>query len=210
MVTNASPRQRCVVRAGVTLVELMIVLVILVGLASVMVPMFANSREDSAERTTRASLVAVRDALTQQHLDTKYIALTGPPETVAIDATRFHLRWLFHNPVTGDASNDFDPDTRTGWNGPYLMNNTGQYAIDATKNLTASYGSDGDPAILDTYTGTPIVCQVVGSGPLDVRLVSAGTDGVVDIDPTDATADLASEGGTEPTGDDIYVAFTLR
>ncbi len=197
-------------RQGLTLVELIIVLVILIGLASLVVPTLVNSREDAAQQTTEASLVATRNALIQQYEDTKYISYLGAPDTVALESNRFHLRWLFDNPVTGDATNGFDVDTRQGWNGPYLTSNTGRYAVDLTANFTTAYGSDGDQAIVDTFTGTPIVCQVLGSGPYDVRLVSAGLDGVLDIDPADPTSALESEGGTEPIGDDIYVSFILR
>lgn len=198
-------------RRGLTLTELVIVLFILAAIAGITLGSMSTIRDDSDRITTEASLIAVRDALIQQHLDTKYIALTGSPNTVAVESNRFHLRWLFFNPVTDDRSIDFDPDSKLGWNGPYLDSDTGKYEIDATKNLTSSYGNDNDPAILDSYTRTPIVCQVVGTAsPFDVRIVSAGPDGILDIDPTDATEDLDSEGGSEPTGDDIYVSFTLR
>ena len=201
-------------RSGLTLVELMIVLIVLVALAGILTPLVATTIEDSMERTTRASLVAVRDAVMRQWLDTKYVSLPGSggsPATVASEAERFQIRWLFDSPVSGTAVSDFDPDTRVGWNGPYLAQSTGRYAVDVTRNLAATYGSDNDPAILDSYTGTPIVIQVVGStSPYEVRIVSAGVDGVLDIDPMDATEDLETEGGSEPVNDDIFVSFVLR
>ena len=205
-------RVACRASSGLTLVELVIVLVILVALGSLMVPILSNSQTDAAEQTTKASLVAVRDALQQSWSDTEYVSLPGPPATTAIEVQRLQVRWLFENPVTGDASPGFDPDTRLGWNGPYLVNWTGRYQINAVKNLTAAYGTNGDPAILDTFTGTPIVIQDVDfTQPIrDVRIVSAGPNGVIDISPLVATVDLASEGGTQPVGDDLYVALQLR
>lgn len=196
-------------RQGLTLIELIVVLAILIGLASLLVPVLTSSREDSAEQTTQASLVALRAAVIQQYQDTRFINYDGT-NTVAVEANRFHLRWLFENPVTGDRTIGFDPVARTGWNGPYLASNTGIYD-ENQGNLGTDYGTDDDPTVVDSFTGTAIVCQVVpGSNPLDVRLVSAGFNGNIDIDQNDATVDLDQEGGTESTGDDIYVAFTLR
>lgn len=202
------------IRSGLTLVELMIVLIVLVALAGILTPLVSTTIEDSAEGTTRASLVAVRDAVMRQWLDTKYVSLPGSggaPPTIASEAERFQVRWLFDSPVSGSPVSDFDPDTRVGWNGPYLAQFTGRYTIDATRNLVATYGAANDPAILDSFTGTPVVIQVVGSSsPYDIRVVSAGLDGVIDIDPTDATEDLETEGGSEPVNDDVFVSFVLR
>lgn len=196
------------------MVELLIVLVLLVALAGILVPIFGNVTDDAAMQTTQASLVAIRDAVVRSWTDTKYVSLPGSggsPPTEAEETERFHIRWLFNSPVSGVATSDFDPDSRIGWNGPYLTQFTGRYAIDDSRNLTATYGSDNDPSVLDSFTGTPIVVQVVGaSTPYDVRIVSAGPNGIVDIDPTTATSSLESEGGMEAIGDDLYVSFVLR
>ncbi|MEM8666806.1 MAG: type II secretion system protein [Planctomycetota bacterium] len=196
---------------GLTLIELIVVLAILVGLAGLVVPIFSNTYADSAERTTNATLVAARAAMIRQWTDTKYVTLDGSTST-ASDAERFQTRWLFNSPVTGLSAADFDPDTRIGWNGPYLVSSTGRYAVNATTKFIADYGATGDPAIVDSFTGSPIVFQVVAgppaSPPYDIRVVSAGANGVLDISPTDTTAEL--EAGTKPIGDDLYVAFILR
>ena len=201
-------------RNALTLVEMLVVLAILAGLAGVMVPIFTNTRSDSAERTTKASLVAIRDALTHQWVDTKYVPLddgTGTPATAAEQTERFQIRWLFDSPVSGMSNSDFDPDTRIGWNGPYLASFTGRYSLDSASNFDATYGAANDPAILDSFTASPIVVQVVGTtSPCDVRIVAAGADGELDISPAAATADLVPEGGSEPVGDDIYVSTVLR
>ena len=44
---------------------------------------------------------------------------------------------------------------------------------------------------------------------LDVRLVSAGPNGIVDIDPTVSTATLLSP-NPSLAGDDVWVSFELR
>lgn len=187
------------------------VLFILIGLGGLMAPLITGVREDSADRTTKATLVAIRDAMLRQRVDTKYVALTGSPDTVAEESERFQIRWLFESPVSGVATSDFDPDSRVGWNGPYLASFTGRYQINALTNFTATYGANDDPALLDSFNGSPIVVQVVGTtAPFDLRVVSAGPDGVLDIAPTDATTDLVPEGGSQSVGDDVYVSFVLR
>lgn len=198
-------------RSGLTFVELLVVLFILAALAGIIVPLLSGARDDSAEQATEASLVAVRDAVIRQWTDTKYVNLPGTPTSVATESQRFHLRWLFESPVSGTAASDFDPDTRIGWNGPYVAQFTGRYEIDNSSNFTSVYGSANDPAVLDAFTGRPVVIQVVGAAsPYDVRVVSAGLDGELDIDPSNATADLEPEGGLVPVDDDIYISFVLR
>jgi prepilin-type N-terminal cleavage/methylation domain-containing protein len=198
-------------RQGLTLIELVIVLIILVAISSIIVPRFAGLRDTANDTTTRASLVAIRDAMIIYFEDTKSIPLPGPtgtPDTVATDNQRFHVRWLFDNPVTGEAVADFDTDFRRGWNGPYLVSHTGTYKIDPGNNLTADYGSHGDKCVRDSYTGSPIVVQWANapSRPCDLRVVSAGPNGIIDIQP-DVSTELLTE---DDIGDDKYVAFQVR
>ena len=88
---------------------------------------------------------------------------------------------------------DFDPVYRVGWRGPYVVANNGSvYTINATTDFLEQYGENGDPAVLDGW-GNPIVIQNPGltsDGGQDVRLVSAGPNGIVDINPTTPTAAL--------------------
>ena len=200
---HPAPRRR----GGLTLVELVVVLTILVALGSMVVPVLRGTGERSSDTTTDATLVAVRDAMQQWWSDTKYVALPGTPSTVATETGRFQLRWLFENPVTGDANESFDPDTRIGWNGPYFVEQTGDYLVDTTNGFTADYGADGDPVVIDSWTGSPVVIQANDTGTYwDVRIVSAGPDGEVDIDRLALTDTLTPT----DSGDDIYVALQLR
>lgn len=195
-------------RHGLTLLELVIVLVILVALGSVVIPRFIQSRESTAFITTQANLVTLRDAVMAYFEDTKSLPLMGAPDTAAEEAERFQVRWLFDSPVSGLALSEFDPDVRLGWNGPYIAMKTGVYELDAAKNLTVLYGNDDDPALLDTFTGTPIVIQWANAPlrPCDLRVVSAGPNGVIDIPPGILTDDLTDS----DVEDDIYVAIQLR
>lgn len=161
-------------------------------------------------------LVAVRDALARQWSDTKYVALAGAPTTDASELERFRVNWLFENPANDPADpNDnaiptFDPDSRIGWNGPYLISHSGTYTLVATGNFTGDYGDPGDKAVLDSFNGLPIVIQVPnlagGAPPYDVRIVSAGPNEQIDIPlsvGTDALTDVQID-------DDLFVSLILR
>lgn len=194
-------------RRGLTLVELVVVLTILVALGSMVIPVMSSTGQRSSDTTTDATLVAVRDAMGQWWSDTKYVALPGTPASVATEAQRFQVRWLFENPVTGNSAAGFDPDTQIGWNGPYLIDQTGEYAVNVASGFTTTYGADGDPAAIDSWTGSPVVIQAIDTGTFwDVRIVSAGPDGEVDLDPSTLTENLTPA----TSGDDIYVALQLR
>ena len=59
--------------------------------------------------------------------------------------------------------------------------------------------------------GNPIVIQNPGTwadGGQDVHLVSAGPNGIVNIDPTTSTATLLANPSL--AGDDVYLYFEVR
>lgn len=123
------------------------------------------------------------------------------------------LRYVYVNPLREPATNateltllTFDPTTQVGWRGPYLSGGQSRFsaANDRTGDarLTAAergffpvgqalYGQPGDPTILDGW-GQPIVLQAPNDDPatavredrVELRAVSAGPDGVLDIQPT--------------------------
>ncbi|MEM1228571.1 MAG: hypothetical protein AAGJ40_23005 [Planctomycetota bacterium] len=203
--------------------ELIVVLAMLVALAGLVIPNIASSRIDASIRTTNASMVAIRDAMIRYWTDTKYLALdntTAARDIDTSDATepdsalnRFQIRWLFVSPVSGVATPDYDPDTRLGWNGPYVVQRTGDYQIDIGSNFTTLYGNADGPALLNAISTaqspipTPLIVQAIDDGTIvDCRVVSAGDDGVIDIPNNKATTDL----NETDIDDDQFVAFTLR
>lgn len=181
-------------RKAMTLAELVVVLLILAALGGILVPLCSGNMETAAANATRASLAAIRDAMLQYWQDTHDVELDGVTTTAA-EAGRFDIAWLFSNPVTGDQTVQFDPNVRTGWNGPYLAGASGD---------VATWGSG---TMLDGWN-REITVQYVnpGSSLRDVRIVSPGPDGVIDLPPATATASLTSA----DIGDDVYVAVTLR
>jgi prepilin-type N-terminal cleavage/methylation domain-containing protein len=145
------------------------------------------------------------------------------------------VRYLFVNPATEDTTVTFNPVYKLGWRGPYVVNQGGAVymVMDTTTDPTAraagvtsdQYGVaasttpngvtiPGDPAVLDGW-GDPIVIQnpsailpggTLPDGGQDVRLVSAGPNGVVDTPPWVLTSALTAG----QTGDDIVVSFEVR
>ncbi len=181
-------------RNALTLAELVLVLCILVALAGVAIPIVSSNVSDAADSSTRASLAALRESMSDYWRDTKHITLDGVT-TQSSEADRFKTDWLFKSPVNGSTSAAFDPVLKQGWNGPYLMCPTGDVVI------------HNGLVILDAWH-KPIVTQYVDPNATtkDVRIVSSGPDGVITISAGTATSALNSSN----TGDDIYVALTLR
>ena len=97
--------------------------------------------------------------------------------------------------MTGDQARTFNPSSRVGWRGPYVTTSTG--------DLVAT----GYPHLIDAWAHEIVVQDVdPSSRPRDVRIVSPGSNGVVDIpDATPTTSLTATD-----VGDDVYVAFTLH
>ena len=181
-------------RIGLTLVELVVVLLVLAALSGLLVPLFAGTLQHANEVATQQSLVRVGDALRQYWSDTKHVPLDGIA-SVATDADRLHIDWLFTNPVTGDGTWDFSPATRIGWRGPYIVGSTGDMLV------------SGSPFLIDAWNHRIEIQDVDPTAALrDVRIVSGGSDGTIKTPASTATDSLTAA----DVGDDIYVALYLR
>jgi prepilin-type N-terminal cleavage/methylation domain-containing protein len=202
-------------RRGLTLTELVVVLAILAALGSLLLPAVGHFVNDSRSDVTRASLARLRDVIGLYWNDNQQLPQPNPRISPSrIDAPQ--VRYLFVNPATEDATVTFNPVYKLGWRGPYVVANNGSvYTINAA-GFSEQYGETGDPAVLDGW-GNPIVIQnpltslpggLLPDGSLDVRLVSAGPNGIVHIDPTVSTAALLN--GSSPVGDDVWISFELR
>lgn len=181
-------------RTGLTLIELVVVLSVLAAISGLLAPLFTGTVQSANEVATERSLVQIRDALLDYWRDTKHISLDGVT-TVASEANRFDTDWLFANPVTGDSTWDFSPNTLIGWRGPYLSGSTG--------DVIAS----GSPFLIDAWNREIKIQDVDPSASLrDVRIISGGPDGVISTAASTATSALTSA----DVGDDIYVAISVR
>lgn len=213
-------------RAGVramTLTELIVVLVILAGVAGLAISAVGFVAADSREQVTRASMVALRNAI-----DSKYKLNLGGPPRYAADLLRRR-----------DALPVFDPFTQVGWNGPYVLVPGGTYLVAqgvpgdpdyVHESFTDWYCDDGpedpepDPAVLDGY-GRPLVIQYPDpdDNPLTLtaddirhaRIVSAGSNGAIDTPfkpPFEAGVDPEERAWFPPRalcGDDLVLYMSV-
>jgi len=181
-------------RSALTLMELVVVLAVLAAVSGLLAPLFTGTIQHANEVATTRSLIQIRDALGDYWNDTKHVALDGIT-TVATEANRLNIDWLFKNPVTGDATVDFFPATQIGWRGPYLIGSTGDLSV------------SGSPYMIDAWNQAIKIQDVDPNASLrDVRIVSGGPNRVIGIPAAMATITLT----TADQGDDIYVALTLR
>ncbi|MFO0942144.1 MAG: type II secretion system protein [Pirellulales bacterium] len=179
-------------RNALTLIELIIVLCVMVALSGILIPICNNQLSSATETATRATLTEVQRALQDYWRDTKLITLDGMT-TFANETDRFKIVWLFKNPVTNDSTSQFNPNSRSGWNGPYI--------VAATKTSTSTL------ELIDAWNNTLQVQYVNPNDSVkDVRIVSPGPNGIIDISPSTATSLLTSNG----IGDDLYVSLSLR
>jgi len=181
-------------RNAFTLVELIVVLSILIALSGILLPLCASGVTSAAETATRSTLCETRTALLQYWHDTKLLQLDGIT-TAATESQRFDVLWLFVSPITESNLADFDPNLRSGWNGPYMTTSTADAVASGGPNLV-----DGWNQLLTVQYVNP------GNDLKDVRIVSSGLNGVIDIPANTASSALT----TGSIGDDIYVALMLR
>ncbi len=184
-------------------------------LATLVLPAVGNYLGESRGNVTQQSLARLRDVIAEtywqdadRNLPQRNTSVTPVPSG---RLTTPQLRYLFVNPLTEDTTVTYNPAYRLGWRGPYLVANTGSvYTINTAAGFLEQYGENGDPTVLDGW-GNPIVIQnpgILADGGQDVRLVSAGPNGVVNIDPTIPTATLLATPSL--AGDDVWVSFELR
>ncbi len=179
-------------RRALTLFELIIVLCILVALSGIVIPICDLQMNSASQTATRATLTQVQRAMLDYWHDTKSITLNGTT-TFADESERFQIAWLFKNPVTNNSTSQFNPNLRSGWNGPYI--------VAATKTSSSTL------ELVDAWNNLLQVQYVNPNDSVkDVRIVSPGPNGVVDISPSTATSLLTSNG----IGDDLYVSLSLR
>jgi hypothetical protein len=218
-------------RSALTLIELLVVLLILVGIAALMVPIFSDlgirafkggRKLTPSELITLSTMNAVEEAIMGSASMPGYFkdmndyprpdpVLGGLVGGFACHPARPdhpQLRYLFINPRTETDSSvaagdnlGWDPVLKRGWRGPYLSpGSAGRYEIDPSSGFTTIYGAEidifciegGDPAPTDGW-GNPIVIQelVLQDGPVTrdyTRLVSAGPNGIIEVDPSDPNA----------------------
>lgn len=170
-------------RAGLTLVELVVVMVILVALAGIALPLVGTVSDQARIDATNASLHRLQNVILNQYVpDMKgadiWAGLAASPVYNPDGLPRYastafstgvsppQLEYLFVNPAYESSSargatlNSYNSVTRLGWKGPYLTSGLGTYpganALAASAGFTSAYGATGDQTVLDGW-GNPIV-----------------------------------------------------
>lgn len=177
--------------AGFTLLELLLVLALLGTMAGVMVLAYENVEEQGRMEVNRAMLVDLRIALLQFRRDSGSNDFPGqgryacndaddpalanadilfPPEAGAADADK--IAWcqspanfwmLFADPLgTG-----WNPDSKRGWNGPYLQRRNGLISYLGVTNLWG---------VLNPYQSAFILADLDDDNA--ARIVGLGADGI--------------------------------
>lgn len=176
-------------RRGVTLLELVVVLAVLVALAVLVVPLLSESSKGANETVTRTNLNQVRDAITRYRLDMDkrlprpgYTGLNGSP----VRPDRPQLRYLYVNPGRLDPPGDpetsvptYDPVAAKGWRGPYAQAGFGTYQVATDRGFATDYGETGDPCVVDGWNNPIVIVENATALPPTAELRSAGPDGIL-------------------------------
>lgn len=169
-------------RSGLTLLELLIVMTILVALGTLVIPTMGYLGRRSQALAARENLYRLQELIVN-----RYWADMGELPRPAVDDqgnvidppgggdVRFdhpQLRYLFVNPdraADGDDPFLFERSPRLlsgrTWQGPYLSHSGARYQMTDTEadgtgtGFTRRYGETGDPTVLDAW-GRPIVLQL--------------------------------------------------
>ncbi|HYE36081.1 hypothetical protein [Methylocaldum sp.] len=193
---------------GMTLLELAVVLLVLIGLAGVAMPYLAGKSQAVACQTTDASLAAIRDVIMGSGAAPGYLGDVGdlPRHPTAPAGSGYSLHYLFADWDISDADclppNDpsnancdryqaFKPTTRRGWHGPYLLNGstlnetTGELGI---RDMFLARGA----IVLQIPCNNGNSNEICDAGEARMadyaRLVSSGPDGALDTTEADLNA----------------------
>lgn len=161
-------------RAGLTLLELLLVVAILALAAMGMLRLAGGTEDRTARDLVRVEMREVRKALLQFRKDTGFLPRTGPFACVsqggraspppgldhpdAWAACPANLVQLCEEPrdAEGEPVMPWDPDTGRGWRGPYLRWD-GEGAVDLGAGLDSR--GEGCPESGPLLTGVPAVAD---------------------------------------------------
>lgn len=182
---------------GMTLMELTVVLLVLTALAGLAVPYIDGTGATAQCTATETTMVAIRDAIVGSYEQPGYLEDMGAlPGTLSALVNDHYCAGSSDPERTAAKCNDaegtwteqpaYNPATKRGWRGPYLLNTILASAkIGSTNFADNAYVAapvvEDSPVILDSY-GNPIIIQNAGS---DARLVSAGPNGVLETTLSD-------------------------
>lgn len=175
---------------GLTLLELLIVMTILVALGTLVIPTMGYLGRRSQSLAARENLYRLQELIVNRYwaemgelprpaVDDQG-AVIDPPGGGDVRVDHPQLRYLFVNPDRAADANDPFPFERSPrllsgrtWQGPYLSHSGARYQITDDESeegtgtgFTRRYGETGDPTVLDAW-GRPIVLQLPQGEPDD-------------------------------------------
>jgi len=169
---------------GMTLIEISVVLLILVALAGLAIPYVSGISGSSLCKATDMTLSNTKKAI----MEGFYIDTLGYfPKVTKSTTVDFNLTYLLDDSAT--VWGTFNPETRIGWNGPYL--NLGRKLT--SENLTSTFTdtdfvhvalTTSDFGVFDGWNH-PLILQKHSTD--DFRLVSAGFNGDLETKIVDTT-----------------------
>lgn len=183
--TRAAAAKTGTVSRGLTLLELLIVLTILVALGTLIVPTMGYLGRRSQTLAARENLYRLQDLIVNRYwADMGELPRPAVDETGAVLETgredHPQLRYLFVNPDRAADTNDpfiyqksVNMLSGRTWQGPYLSHTGARYTVTdesldgSGTGFTDRYGLDDDPAVLDAW-GRPIVLQVPDENATDM------------------------------------------
>ncbi len=190
-------------RPGLTLMELLVVIVVVLVLAGIAIPLFSGAFQMTVGKDANGTAItkSPQQVATESTMERLRDIIAGTPERPGYwtdllasgtdpTPTPLTLKDLFVvNPALPVRLQQFDPNTRRGWRGPYLLSAPGKYAVSVANGFTTTYGQPGEATVPDAW-GRPIVIQWPTGDPTGryVRLVSAGVNGTLDTPLTDLPA----------------------
>ncbi|NLI75298.1 MAG: prepilin-type N-terminal cleavage/methylation domain-containing protein [Candidatus Riflebacteria bacterium] len=126
-------------RAGFTLMEIMVVIIVIAVLASVAGPMIGSITDQGKSAATKAAMTNLKTALVNYNNDlgrfphttsTSSANTINAADTVALDAT-YDKNVLVNNTVTGTFTNMGINAYSKRWKGPYMDSNPEEFMMDA-------------------------------------------------------------------------------
>lgn len=177
-------------RRGLTLMELLVVLTVMVAMAAVVIPLLGDSSRDAQATVTRASMAQVRDAYVRLRVENPFRRNEAGPDSPLMPAD-IRMADLFMQRKLPDNTTpflrDWNPLTRTGWNGPYLKSTGATYPFPVSGTdlygFSAAHGVSTDPVLMDGFSHAdgrrcPLVFTSSPDGSM-VWVQSAGPNGVL-------------------------------
>lgn len=106
-------------QTGMTLIELTVVLLVLIGLAGVAIPYVSGTSRMALCQATDASMQAVKTAIMGGGANAGFYmdTLGYFPKATKSTTADYNLRYLFEQSTWPT----YKPKTAVGWRGPYLM-----------------------------------------------------------------------------------------